>query len=118
MSQEATIAVLENKLTNIDNNVSRIDDTMVKLGQIAGDLAKIIAVHEERLDRSENSEERIMNAINEVKEEIQKETKALAARIAALEKWRWILVGGGMVVGVLLGNVHAVGSVIKLLATG
>lgn len=38
--------------------------------------------------------------------EIQKDIKEIAIRVDVLEKWRWMIVGGAIVLGYLVGNLE------------
>jgi demethoxyubiquinone hydroxylase (CLK1/Coq7/Cat5 family) len=102
--------------------------TIEKLSDIATSLNKMLAVQESRVDQQEKSldqnveiiHERITQHREEVSVEIEKSHKTIMSelkkmredqvahhnhmnnRLNALEKWRWTLMGGAVVVGFLL----------------
>jgi chromosome segregation ATPase len=40
----------------------------------------------------------------EIQKEIQKDVKEISQRVDTLEKWRWMIVGGAVAVGYIVGN--------------
>jgi ABC-type siderophore export system fused ATPase/permease subunit len=48
----------------------------------------------------------LMTEIKEMRAESTKQHTILSDRITAMEKWMWIVVGGAIVVGVILGQVN------------
>lgn len=79
----------------------RRQDTQGEINSLEGRLAA----------RSTEMESRIMTAITDLKTAVSasdtaKEAKILAneKRIGALERWRWALIGGGTVIGIVLAN--------------
>lgn len=81
---ETEIAVLQVQVKNIEE----------KVGEIREDLK---SVHE-CLDR--NSEE-MKQMIKELQESDNKAHASLAQKVSALEKWRWMMMGAGIVIGSL-----------------
>lgn len=81
---ETEIAVLQVQVKNIEE----------KVGEIKEDLK---SVHE-CLDR--NSEE-MKQMIKELQESDTKAHASLAQKVSALEKWRWMMMGAGIVIGSL-----------------
>jgi flagellar biosynthesis/type III secretory pathway chaperone len=154
-SIETDVALLKRDTAQMAGVFSKLDDAIDKLGDVANNISKMLAVHEEKLvihervdrelfelvekrraemqeDNKEihsrittiqreiaselaNTEHKIMEAIKEVKTGVeanraanQKDSKELETRIEQLERWRWILVGGGMVVGFIVTKLPSV----------
>jgi chromosome segregation ATPase len=84
MKTETEIAVLQVQVQNIEE----------KVGEIKQDLK---SVHE-CLDR--NSDE-MKQMIKELQEADTKAHSSLAQKVSALEKWRWMMMGAGIVIGSL-----------------
>jgi chromosome segregation ATPase len=84
MKTETEIAVLQVQVQNIEE----------KVGEIKQDLK---SVHE-CLDR--NSEE-VKHLIKELQESDTKAHASLSQKVSALEKWRWMMMGAGIVIGSL-----------------
>jgi chromosome segregation ATPase len=84
LKTETEIAVLQVQVQNIEE----------KVGEIKQDLK---SVHE-CLDR--NSEE-MKQMIKELQEADTKAHASLVQKVSALEKWRWMMMGAGIVIGSL-----------------
>ena len=59
------------------------------------------------------SEEKILNAINELRKDVNREQEHLEDRIAKLEQWRWILIGVLIAVSAVVPNM---GRIVSMLA--
>ena len=60
------------------------------------------------------SEEKILNAISELRKDVNKEQQHLEDRIAKLEQWRWILIGVLIAVSAVVPNM---GRIVSMLAS-
>ncbi len=78
------IAVLQVQVKNIEQDVSEIKSSIKEM--------------HECLDRNA-TETRDM--LKEMREEDNKAHKELGSKISALEKWRWMMMGAGIVIGSL-----------------
>jgi DNA-binding ferritin-like protein len=78
------IAVLQVQVKNIEQDVSEIKSSIKDM--------------HECLDRNA-TETRDM--LKEMREEDNKAHKELGSKISALEKWRWMMMGAGIVIGSL-----------------
>jgi 4-diphosphocytidyl-2C-methyl-D-erythritol kinase len=148
MAVETEVEVLKSVVTKLDTSIE-------KIAQVSGDIGKILAVHEQRLDsiekvsdqRNEEIKEihsRITTQTREVVEKIDqlqsrlehkmnasavaakeqheaiqkeiqqdlqkvattldKDIKEVTKRVDVLENWRWMIVGGAIVFGFVVGN--------------
>jgi DNA-binding ferritin-like protein len=82
MHPETEIAVLQVQVKNIED----------KIGEIRQDLKSI----REALD--ENAEE-TRQMLKSMREQDVKEHTELAGKISVLEKWRWMMMGAGVIIG-------------------
>lgn len=109
MSDESIkIAVLEQKLVDFANIVSKIDDAITKLSDVNANITKMLAVHEERIEQCNKSDNLIIKMIDNLKEDNNKEHKEVMERIEAIEeevqeigKIKWMTVGCGVLLAVL-----------------
>lgn len=150
MSLETEILLLKQDISRISMFSDKLDAAIIKMGDVSNDIAKMLAVHQERLDTQETTDEELFTLMEKLKNEMkgdikelhsrittvsrdlsddineteqrlmqaltygmndlkkcivedikQKEqsTKDLEARVAELEKWKWIILGGSMVLG-------------------
>jgi len=149
MSIETQIAVVEQELVQTQTLLTRVDHAIEKLTDVTADIGKILAVHDQRLERGEKAtsdifdllEKRrqemdadikelhsrittttrelsaeisevqkcVITGIEDLKRELKEDQKYhnqkqsdLEKRIEVLEKWRYMLVGAGIVGGYLL----------------
>jgi uncharacterized protein Yka (UPF0111/DUF47 family) len=84
MQPETEIAVLQIQVKNLEE----------KIGELKTDLK---ALHE----AIESNAEETRNMLKAMREQDVKEHGELANKISALEKWRWMLMGAGIVIGSL-----------------
>jgi len=159
-SLETDVAVLKHEVNQIGQLFTKLDNALDKLGDVAGNITKLLAVHEEKIGMSERidrelfelvekrrvemaedikeihsrittiqrelsdeiteTEHKIISALDDLKKTL-KETKAehdtantaIQGRLGELEKWRWVLLGGGTVIGLLLSKLNVIIDLIK-----
>lgn len=159
-SLETDVAVLKHEVGQIGQLFTKLDSALDKLGDVANNITKLLAVHEEKIGMSERidrelfelvekrrvemaedikeihsristiqrelsdeiteTEHTIINALDDLKKTL-KETKAehdkknsdISDRLRELEKWRWVLLGGGTVIGLLLSKLNVIIDLIK-----
>ena len=126
LSTEVELLKREVKSMNVIHG--RLDTAIEKLTEVSNCINRMLAVHEERLGQQEESQHRaeqeftsdikelhsrittnakeIMGAATlqhkEHTEAIQKLRDDIARRVGVLEKWRWIIIGGSIVLGFVI----------------
>lgn len=101
MSEESIkIAVLEQKLIDFANIVTKIDDAITKISDVNANITKMLAVHEEKIDQCNKSDVLIIKMIDNIKSENSKDNKEYNQRIEELEtkvdemsKFKWMVAG-------------------------
>ena len=115
------IAGLKKDVENVNNLNSRLDMAIEKLTDVSTSIKSMLAVHEEKISRQEQIDDvifgklkerqsEIENVHRELSAEIQKSEKRLlieikqlkldiGGRIGILEKYRWLILGGAIVIG-------------------
>lgn len=141
-SLETKVAVIEHDLKQIQVVFSRLDVAIEKIGDVSNCINKMLAVHDEKLDRQETINEDIyqslevhrketsdnnkelhsrittvqrelsseiastkselMSAIKELKGSVDKEEEKNKNRIDKLEKTKYLMIGGGIVIGAII----------------
>lgn len=109
MSEELIkVAVLEQKLMDFANVVSKIDDAITKLSDVNANITKMLAVHEERIEQCNKSDNLIIKMIDNLKLDNAKEHQEVIERIESIEdeikevgKIKWMTVGCGVLLAVL-----------------
>lgn len=96
------LAVLEEKLGNMVDVISRLDDTIEKLSDLSVNVSKMLAVHEEKLEFARESAAETAKDIDDLEEKIEEKLEATSDRIRAIEKRVWIGLGICLAVTVFL----------------
>ena len=118
------LATLKQELENSKDIQGRLDTAIDKLTDVSTCVKSMLAVHEEKIQRSEQTDEVIFTKLRERQNEIdsgyrdlQREMDQvekrllneirslrndLTGRVGVLEKYRWIIIGGFLAVGWIL----------------
>ena len=105
---------------------SRLDTAIDKLTDVSTSIKQMLAVHEQKLSQSEKTEEILFDKvrergeeldmvyrdlqrdINQVEKRLLLEMKTLKScfdgRVSVLEKWRWLIIGGSIILGLMMSN--------------
>ena len=115
---------LTKDIENINNIQGRLDTAIDKLTDVSTSIKSMLAVHEEKISRAEQTDEVIFTKLRERQNEIdsgyrdlqremdQVEKRLLneirslrndiGSRVGVLEKYRWIILGGFLAIGWIL----------------
>lgn len=115
---------LKKDIENVTNIQSRIDTAIEKMTDVSTSIKSMLAVHEEKLAKQEQIDEVIFDklkerqsSINQVYDDLHKnisqverrlllEIKTLKhdmnSRVGMLERWKWLIIGGSIVIGFIL----------------
>ena len=118
------IAVLKADRNTSNQVHQRLDDAITRLTDISAGIKSMLAVHEEKLRRVDTSQEdlfsmleqrrreweedleklhsRISTQSRELREAIDQVTNRLDSRGGVLERWRWLIIGGAILLGFIL----------------
>ena len=112
---------LKQEVNNVNSINTRLDTAIDKLTDVSTSIKSMLAVHEEKLSQSEKIDEVIFNKIRERADELDKVNQELTEkieisekrlmcelksirneindRVGVLEKYRWLILGGAIVIG-------------------
>ena len=115
------LASITKDIENVNSIQGKLDTAIDKLTDVSTSIKSMLAVHEEKINRQEQQDDIIFDKIKDRAEEIDTvyrelkkdiemtekrllcEIKALrndiGSRVNMLEKWKWLIVGGSIVVG-------------------
>ena len=118
------IAVLKADRDTSGQVHQRLDDAITKLTDISAGIKSMLAVHEEKLRRVDTSQDdlfsiledrrreweedlkdlhsRISTQSRDLREAIDQVTNRLDSRVGVLERWRWLIIGGAILLGLIL----------------
>ena len=118
------IAGLKKDVQNVNNLNERLDTAIQKLTDVSTSIKSMLAVHEEKISRQEQIDDIIFGKLKDRETEIDKVHRELSkeiqhlekrllveiktikldfgARVGILEKYRWFIMGGAIVIGWIL----------------
>ena len=125
---ETEIELLKREVSDMKQIHVRLDTAIEKIADVSSSLHTVIAVHEEKLARQEETldenekhfrdniqdlHSRITTNAKETSqhmsemerrllEELQTIRKEMSSRVGMLEKWKWVIVGGSIVAGFII----------------
>ena len=131
---ETEIELLKREVSDMKGIHVRLDTAIEKIADVSSSLHTVIAVHEEKLARQEETldenekhfrdniqdlHSRITTNAKETSqhmsemerrllEELQTIRKEMSSRVGMLEKWKWVIVGGSIVAGFIIQKVITV----------
>ena len=125
-SNETKIAVLEERLTSYEVMMKKIDEAIQIMGKTSQSISKMLAVHEEKLEHNNKSDELIIDRIKTIEVKNTEEHGRVIERLEALEekideriinldkkvdeatKFRWLIVGALVIVSFVFSQSNTV----------
>lgn len=105
MQEESVkIAVLEQKLIDLKDIVIKIDDAIEKLSEVNINVGKILAVHEQKIEKQESADEILSTKIDKLRDKMDGDHNAVLSRIREIEKRMWIGMGAIFAISFILNN--------------
>lgn len=99
MDEQIKVAVLEEKLQNFENIVSKLDSAIEKIAEVNNNVSRMLAVHEERIAKQEELDSVLFDKIDKLRDKMDGDHELVTSRISVLEKKLWI---GLSVLGVVV----------------
>jgi predicted nucleic acid-binding Zn-ribbon protein len=104
------VARLETQVEGIKEDVAAVKEDIKELH------SRITTGNREIVDKIEAMDKRLEEKLNksadaardqhqEIQKEIQRDVQKISDRVDILERWRWMIVGGAIVIGYLIGHV-------------
>jgi len=87
------LAVLEEKVFNMVEVISKLDDTIEKLSDLSANVSKMLAVHEEKLEFARESAAETARDIEDLEERITEKVELNSSRLRTVERRVWIGLG-------------------------
>lgn len=80
------IAVLEQKIFEVTNNISKLNDAIEKISEANTNLIKMLAVHEQRIGQGEKTDTIVMKMVDDFNRSVSEQYRRAEERIDGLEK--------------------------------
>lgn len=92
------LAVLEEKVINMVEVISKLDDTIEKLSDLSVNVSKMLAVHEEKLEVARESAAESAREITLLETKVNTNDEKIIERVRGLERRVWMAMGMGVLV--------------------
>jgi chromosome segregation ATPase len=93
MDDRVKIAVLEQKIDDLKPIIYKLDKTIEKLSEVNTTVSRMLAVHEERLSKSEEIDTVLFAKIDELRDKMDSDHNSVLSRLQNLEKKVWMGIG-------------------------
>ncbi len=97
------VELLKKDVHSISRLVDKLDVAIDKLTDVTNCLNRMIAVQEEKIQQTEQDEQHLAKLISKIDK-----------RVAAIEKWKWLVVGGAIAVGFVLAKYSIIQQIYSL----
>ena len=77
---------LEVELEVLKTVVTKLDSSLEKISEVSNSIGRLLAVHDERIDQLEKSDDKRADDIKEIHSRITTQTREIVDKISALEK--------------------------------
>ena len=93
MDDQVKLALLEQKVDDLKPIIHKLDATIEKLSEVNTTVSRMLAVHEERLSKSEEIDSVLFAKIDELRDKMDSDHNSVLSRLQDLEKKVWIGIG-------------------------
>lgn len=93
MAEEIRVAVLEQKLEDLKDIIVKIDNAIQKLSEVNSNVSKMLAVHEERITKQEETDTILFTKIDKLRDKVDRDYDSVVSRVQIIEKRVWMAIG-------------------------
>ena len=86
MDLETKVAVLESDVNRMTSFFQKLDTAIEKMGEMSNNISRMLAVHEERLNKHDDIDEELFTMVENRRQEIQGDIKELHSRITTVSR--------------------------------
>ena len=102
MEDQVKLALLEQKVDDLKPIIHKLDATIEKLSEVNTTVSRMLAVHEERLSKSEEIDSVLFAKIDELRDKMDSDHNSVLSRLQDLEKKVWIGIGCVAAVSIII----------------
>ena len=102
MDDQVKLAILEQKVDDLKPIIHKLDATIEKLSEVNTTVSRMLAVHEERLSKSEEIDSVLFAKIDELRDKMDSDHNSVLSRIQDLEKKVWVGIGCVVAVSIII----------------
>jgi hypothetical protein len=93
MDEQVKIAILDQKLEGLKPFILKLDAAIEKLSEVNTTVSRMLAVHEERISKQEETDSILFAKIDKLRDKMDGDHDNVLQRIRQLEKRVWMAVG-------------------------
>jgi len=93
MDDQVKLAILQQRVDDIKPLLDKLDQTIEKLSEVNTTVSRMLAVHEERLSKSEEIDTVLFAKIDELRDKMDSDHNSVLSRLQNLEKKVWMGIG-------------------------
>lgn len=93
MSEQIKVAILEQKLEDVKDIIVKLDSAIQKLSEVNSNVSKMLAVHEERIAKQEETDTILFTKIDKLRDKVDSDYDRIVSRVQAIEKRVWMAIG-------------------------
>jgi uncharacterized coiled-coil protein SlyX len=108
MAEEIKVAILEQKLEDLKDIIVKIDDAIEKMSEVNSNVTKMLAVHEQRITKQEETDNILYTKIDKLRDKVDRDYDALVARVQTIEKRVWTAIGAIACITFIMNNTRVI----------
>jgi cell division protein FtsB len=93
MSEQIKVAILEQRLEDVKDIILKLDSAIEKLSEVNSNVSKMLAVHEERIAKQEETDTILFAKIDKLRDKVDRDYDLVVSRVHAIEKRVWMAIG-------------------------
>ena len=93
MAEEIKVAVLQQKLEDVKDIIVKIDDAIEKLSEVNSNVTKMLAVHEQRISKQEETDSILFTKIDKLRDKVDRDYDSVVSRVQSIERRVWMAIG-------------------------
>ena len=101
---QVKVALIEQKLDDLKPIIVKLDSAIEKLSEVNISVSRMLAVHEERISKQEETDYVLFAKIDKLCDKMDADYDRVLQRIRGLEKRVWMAVGGLTAVSFIINN--------------
>ena len=108
MAEEIKVAILEQKLEDLKDIIVKIDDAIEKLSEVNSNVTKMLAVHEQRISKQEETDSVLFAKIDKLSDKVDRDYDSIVSRVQTIEKRVWMAIGAIACITFLTNNTRII----------
>ena len=108
MAEEIKVAILEQKLEDLKDIIVKIDNAIEKLSEVNSNVTKMLAVHEERITKQEETDSVLFAQIDKLRDKTNRDYDSIVSRVQTIEKRVWMAIGAIACISFLMNNTRVI----------